>query len=259
MTEYRNYKFLDVLKKAAKCGDFLIHHRRADTVGDVDEYYPADYAGKGYVLDPQLIEEGWFEEPCHVRRGDRFFFSYAGEACEDARDWWEVVPASDLKFPLTLARKGHHYTLDYVTVGGERAVYRQVDGYGPSIYAKLENGTLETWNPRALARCLATRPLPPVVGRNILSDKTLAEALKERGIPVKATEIGCLYGTFWRLEYKIAGKDRVAYEHVESGVDSYCSASVVLEEPVVQDERSYAWLHHLITGRKDSSYRINYV
>lgn len=237
-TTYKNYDFFPKMKAAAaaKYGadGFLI--RNDDGMAVV--FYPPTLTKK---IDPILIEEGWFDEPQHHRDGDRYVGG--GEV-------WEAVPNPG--WPLKVEFSGREYALANIAKGGGSfvALYRPDDPTAGGICARLTDSGLDVWNPRALAAELAARPFPAVLGRNYLDCRTFPDALADKGITAKVTELGRYKGTLYRVEYEVTGQPHLAYEHIEAGADSFCSGSVVLAEPVIPDERDLDWLYRLVLGRE---------
>lgn len=235
-TTFKNYDFFPKLKTAAaeKYGadGFLI--RNDDGLNEI--FYPPTMTME--KPDPLLVEEGWLQEREHREEEDRFVGW--GEV-------WEAVPNPG--WPLRIDFQGREYALKNIAKGGSSlvALYRPDDPTAGGVYARLTDTGLDIWNPTELA----ARPFPAILGRNFLLDKTFTEALTEKGITVRDTELGWWKGaSIARLEYVRDGLPRVAYEIVQADMDGFGSTSVVLSEPVVPDEHDLDWLYRFILGKE---------
>lgn len=234
MTTFKNYEFFPVLKAAAEArfggGNYLLEMRDDDGTGAI---YPPTHTR----TSPADVEPGWWRDELWWRQQDDCCFR-CGHLV------WRAI--ANPGWPLTIDFEGRAYALTEV-IGERDAWYGEVEGRF-DIRARLTDDGLDVWDPDVLA----ARPFPAILGRNFLEERTLADALAKEGIAAKMTQLGY---DLSRLEYDLPdGTHRVAYESVAGGIDSWMSMSVVLAEPVVQDERNLDWVRRLVSDAEDPRY-----
>ena len=230
-TIYKNYEFFPVMKAAAaeKYGDdnYLLEMRDDDGTGAI--YPPTHTRVSPAEQNPEFFRvETWTRQDDGFRCGHHI---------------WRAIPNPG--WPLTIDFEGRAYALTEV-IGEKDAWYGEVEGRF-DIRARQTASGLDVWNPVVLA----ARPFPAILGRNFLEERTLADALAKEGVSAKVTELG---DNISRVEYTWQGQPRVAYETVGAGADSWMSKSVVLAEPVVQDERELDWVRRLVEDAEDPRY-----
>ncbi|MBQ4492871.1 MAG: hypothetical protein II967_06265 [Deltaproteobacteria bacterium] len=222
MNMYQDYVFFDTMKAEAtgKFGEnnYLLQH----TFDGISELYPPDYVPAEIIGCPT---------PQWIKDGDKYTSTNSSDV-----DVWQAV--ANPGWPLTVQYNCREYHLARIKDDG---IAQYTDGRN-ILYGRLLADGLDVWN-----SALATRPFPAILGRNYMEGKSLVDALAEKGIAAKETILGKPRDTLSRIEYEIDGKPHVAYEIMGSGVGAWNYVSVVLADPVVQDERDLNWVYRMVT------------